>query len=158
VIKAIIILGEAIALSILCEFLYWISYEHVVFNGETLTGAAYLYYLLPSFIVAFLCLSIIFFQKYIPEFLTNLLIVLLVTYATLCVMMLGEYCEPEKNLNLAYSTIIILILIAVAWSFLKIIIPRVHRKDRLVVTVAILITFVDFNYLLIGYRLMADLI
>jgi hypothetical protein len=145
-----------ITLVIVCEFIYWSTSDLILFNTKTLNHSLeFLYYTLPAFLALALSFVMSTFHKKMSVFLHNLLFVLTNTYIFLCVLILlgGEYCDIKKNLDAIYFSIVTLLLVTTGFILVRRIIPKMELTSIITVIIATIFSFMDFIYLLMGYRL-----
>ena len=102
---------------VLCESLYWTTSDLLLFNTKTLVyGLEFLYYTLAAFVALILTISLTLLYENIPVLLRNLLLVLIITYVVVCIFHLyTTACDDQKNLNMFYSGIDVLLLAIVGY-------------------------------------------
>lgn len=146
---------ELVSIILLVEFAYWTTSNFIVFNSKTLdTTLEFLFYLLPSLVALALTILLKQILRNISPFISKLILVLINAYSFLCIIMLTSgYCDFEKNLDLIYSVIVVLILVAITIIIIKNVLPKMSRKDILIASLATAIAFYDFLFSLVGYGL-----
>lgn len=145
-----------ITLVVVCEFIYWSTSDLILFNTKTLNyDLEFLYYTMPAFIALALSIVMSILYTKIPVFVRNLLFVLTNTYIFLCVLILlgGEYCDIKKNLDAFYFSIVTFLLVTTGFILVKRIIPKMELINIITVITATIFSFIDFLFLLIGYKL-----
>ncbi len=146
---------EVFALVVLANALYMIVMDYVLFNKKALdTNLEFLFFLAPVLVALVLTIAITFLFDRIHSFYSNLILVLINIYGFISSLMpISRYCNPDKNFDLFYGLIVALILIFVAFTLLKNILPKMQRKNILVVALVTIIFFFEAHFLLIGYRI-----
>ncbi|SDR66190.1 hypothetical protein SAMN04488552_0254 [Christiangramia echinicola] len=144
---------ELILIVFIVLFFYVLTIDLFIFNRAFLEFAylSWLFYLLPILLSLIFLLGAVFFKNYLFK---GILIVLSNSYLALSFfMILGVYCEEEKNLSSIHILIVILISLLLGGIHFKKLLPGLPRHYIFLVGFASIIVLADLYFTLISYDL-----
>jgi hypothetical protein len=144
-----------VTIVILTEFLFWTTTDILIFNTVFLNyGLKLFYYGSASIIALILSFFLALFYNKIPVICRYLLFVLSNTYIILSIIQLSSnYCEEVKNINTFYTIIISSFLFFTVYFIIFKIISKMKLIGLFTVAVSTLILIIDFEYLLVGFKI-----
>lgn len=139
---------------LLCEFIYWTTTDWVIFNVKALDyGVDFLYYSAGPILALGLSFTQSRFFERIPVFVNRFVLTLTNVYVLFTLLQLyADYCDENKNLSVAYTSLNIGILLAVGYLIIFKIIPKMESRGYLIVAISTLLLAVDLLFLDLGFR------
>lgn len=113
---------------LLCEFIYWTTTDWVIFNVKALDyGVDFLYYSAGPILALGLSFTQSRFFERIPVFVNRFVLTLTNVYVLFALLQLySDYCDENKNLSVAYTSLNVGILLAVGYLIIFKIIPKMN--------------------------------
>ena len=144
-----------IIIVVLTDLIFWTTTDLLIFNANVLNyGLKLLYYASAPIIALILSVLLTVLFDRIPVFFRYLIFVLINTYVILSIIQLiSKYCEEIKNVDAFYSSIITLILIVTGYFVIFKIISKMKFIGIITVAISTFLAFIDFEYLLYGFRI-----
>lgn len=139
-------------ISLVTVIISWLLSSHIVFNDIFFESKyfRFLFYLAPIITVLLLSIILIFYFKKTPKFIRYIILTFINIYLFLSVsMIIGGYCEKEKNFSLNYKIGLVCILILIGFLLIKWVLPKLKLKDIMIIGFATIIALYDLYYSLI---------
>jgi len=144
---------ELILIVFIVLFFYVLTIDLFIFNRFFLQFEylSWLFYLLPILLSSIFLVGAVFFKNYLFKSIST---VLSNSYLALSFfMILGVYCEEEKNLETIHILIVILLSLLLGGIYYKKLLPDLPRSYIFLVGLASIIVLVDLYFTFISYDL-----